>query len=1438
MNSDNPMIHLLKQKRFPKQKMDVYVNIKGKQNPAMIKPAVAANEKIIALDETENPEINPENDTNEENTYIYKPAASVYPKIVDKRTNMDLDRKMILNRLKENVDIFPVNKGDILNTDNTIMSKIPIIEEPIFDKDLSIQPKPLPELSQPISNPPIEVEIPKPIENENTQIIKIKKKVLVRRTKKDENKQENKEEKPGQENKPENKEEKGEKKAVEKGQENKEEKGEEEEKAAATKRKTKKIYDNYYVAPDKLLDKTIKINKKPLIDRLPKKEKLMVRTSNYYMTNRKKYVQEIAKLFTPYQDKLKNADISDISCDGSKGTNIELFMHQQVVREYLNVMTPYRGLLLYHGLGSGKTCTSIAIAEGMKTEKQIVLMTPASLKMNYFSELKKCGDLLFRKNQFWEFISTEGNPAIIPVLSQVLQIDINRIEQNRGVWLVDVTKPESNFDKLTTDQQKSLDEQLNLMIRAKYLDINYNGITANKLKELTQNFTINPFDNKTIIIDEAHNFVSRIVNKLNAKASTSYILYDYLLKASNAKIILLTGTPIVNYPNEIGVLFNILRGYIKTWTFQLVLNPNAPAGIKLNTEEIAKWFQRAKINIYDFLDFNANKLTITRNPFGFANHKAMRARKPGKDTATGPAQEQRGGGQKKTTLKLTGLKKHTVGSISNAADTRRRSIKKQTPTDEMKFQKQIEDGVFEKTKDGIIKENKPFLKKMKKIEDEIKDEILPKFDMHRDGGIVGGSPYIDTQYDGVYLDETGNISDDEFIKLVRDVLAKNHVDIKESGTNVELYKALPDDRDTFLETFIDQDKRVVRNLNTLHKRILGLTSYFRSANEKLLPRYELSETGEKYHIVNCPMNAYQFAYYQDVRKSEAVEEKNAKANATRNKNKTAAADGLFAISSSYRMFSRAACNFAFPDPPGRPFPDENKKFTNIETDEQEEPGINANDAEIVIEEQNAADMPETNATYEKRIEAAMRQIRFDPTKPEEEQYLSPNNLPKYSQKMSEIIKNVIDPANQGLHLLYSNFLTIEGIGILRLILEANGFAEFRLKKNVSTSQWEIDDIENLDNKPRFVLYTGKQTVEEKEIIRNIYNGNWEFVPSSITAKLREISPNNIYGEIIKMIMITASGSEGINLKNTRFVHITEPYWNMSRIEQVIGRARRICSHQDLPEELRTVKVFFYISTFSKEQMDNQNIELMKRDKSRINPQRSITTDENLYEIALLKTRINDEILLAVKQSSIDCSIYNTSAAPGTKEEKLVCYNFGNITSNDFGAHPSLEEDIRLDKTDYMNVRKEKLVFKMIPLPPREPMYAMKDFILYTLDSYREAMEDQENGLDGMRKLVRVGEMKLVKIDGKDKYKLVLDNPPDVQMPPPPPETPLFTNAAQPKTVKSNQAKETEKKPKKDKTENAEKPEKPEKDKTEKPKKDKPEKPKKDKTENADELNPK
>jgi len=118
-----------------------------------------------------------------------------------------------------------------------------------------------------------------------------------------------------------------------------------------------------------------------------------------------------------------------VSCDKTDGVNFELLTHQKVVRDYLNLMTPYRGLLLLHALGSGKTCTSIAIAEGMKSDKKIFVMTPASLSKNFFSQLKECGDHLYRKNQYWEFVSIVGQPEYEKLLSNALSISPTYIQK-------------------------------------------------------------------------------------------------------------------------------------------------------------------------------------------------------------------------------------------------------------------------------------------------------------------------------------------------------------------------------------------------------------------------------------------------------------------------------------------------------------------------------------------------------------------------------------------------------------------------------------------------------------------------------------------------------------------------------------------------------------------------------------------------------------------------------------------------------------------------------------------------------------------------------------------------------------------------------------------------------------------------------------------------
>ena len=60
-----------------------------------------------------------------------------------------------------------------------------------------------------------------------------------------------------------------------------------------------------------------------------------------------------------------------------------LKVYQVLVQNYLGLNTPYRGLLVYHGLGTGKTASAISLAEGLSKEMRITTLIPASLETEF-----------------------------------------------------------------------------------------------------------------------------------------------------------------------------------------------------------------------------------------------------------------------------------------------------------------------------------------------------------------------------------------------------------------------------------------------------------------------------------------------------------------------------------------------------------------------------------------------------------------------------------------------------------------------------------------------------------------------------------------------------------------------------------------------------------------------------------------------------------------------------------------------------------------------------------------------------------------------------------------------------------------------------------------------------------------------------------------------
>jgi hypothetical protein len=391
--------------------------------------------------------------------------------------------------------------------------------------------------------------------------------------------------------------------------------------------------------------------------------------------------------------------------------------------------------------------------------------------------------------------------------------------------MVNVTKPSNYETELTASQRVRVDRQIDEMINTKYDFINYNGLRAEKLKSMTEGYTRNPFDNSVVIIDEAHNFVSRIVNKLKRPTSMAYRLYHFLLSAQNAKVVLLTGTPIINYPNEIAVLFNILRGNIDNWVFTIgdsSAGAGGAAGGRLTLDGFKSIFgivgesgaaasgrgQGSKAGAgagaasfanfakgiglsFDYMDYNTRtkKLMITRNPFGFVRDY---------------------------------------------------------------------DAVSSKYR-GVIRRGDP-------------SAAMGRGGEGGEGGAASASGSIAVM--DTTATENGVLSDAAFERAIVSKLRENGISVISATTNKqEPFTALPDKLDDFNGYFIDPSTLEFKNRDLFIRRILGLTSYFRSAAEKLLPIYD---AGTNFHLVEVEMSDYQFAIYSRVRDLERNQESNMK----------------------------------------------------------------------------------------------------------------------------------------------------------------------------------------------------------------------------------------------------------------------------------------------------------------------------------------------------------------------------------------------------------------------------------------------------------------------------------------------------------------------------------------------------------------------------------
>lgn len=208
------------------------------------------------------------------------------------------------------------------------------------------------------------------------------------------------------------------------------------------------------------------------------------------------------------------------------------------------------------------------------------------------------------------------------------------------------------------------------------------------------------------------------------------------------------------------------------------------------------------------------------------------------------------------------------------------------------------------------------------------------------------------------------------------------------------------------------------------------------------------------------------------------------------------------------------------------------------------------------------------------------------------------NIGEYSSKFFKIIQKI--GKAEGPVFVYSNFKDLGGLRCFIKFIEAHGWKDY---KNYGSGT------------KRFAIWSGDESNKVKDEIKYIFN-----------------QKSNEDGSMIKIMLGSPSIKEGVSLLRVQQVHILEPYWNMSRMLQIMGRAVRFCSHKDVKKGKRLVKIYLYLATYPGEK----------------------TIDQYIWSLAKKKNKLIEEFEMALKESAFDCELMINRNAYKTDENKLKC----------------------------------------------------------------------------------------------------------------------------------------------------------------------------------------
>ena len=250
---------------------------------------------------------------------------------------------------------------------------------------------------------------------------------------------------------------------------------------------------------------------------------------------------------------------------------------------------------------------------------------------------------------------------------------------------------------------------------------------------------------------------------------------------------------------------------------------------------------------------------------------------------------------------------------------------------------------------------------------------------------------------------------------------------------------------------------------------------------------------------------------------------------------------------------------------------------------------------------------------------------------------SPSEIGKYSSKIKNICDNIVSPdgkVNDGIIMIYAQYID-GGVLPVALALEEMGFTRFGDGAKSLFKSPPVEPVDVRTMKPR----SSKKTSDFIPAKYSLITGDPRLSPNNAFEVKAATSEDNEEGSKIKVIIISQAGAEGIDFKFLRQVHILQPWYNMSRIEQIIGRAVRNFSHKALPFEKRNVEIFMYGTILEKNKEES--------------------ADLYIYRVAEYKATQIGKVTRLLKETAVDC-IINHDQTQFTQEYLALSESEGTV----------------------------------------------------------------------------------------------------------------------------------------------------------------------------------